>query len=198
MTDMFGDLEGVEIYIDDILIHAPDKKTLRERLRKVLKVCKENNLKLNWRKCLLEAAQVKYTGLLFDQEGIKIDKDRLRAISKIPEPTCKHDLQRFLGIVTYIGKFIPNMADKTSLLRDLKKDSAFVFTANHVKQFEKLKQVLIEAPVLRYFDVNKQVTISCDASRQGLGFVLMQDEHPIAYGSRSLSDSEKNYSQIEL
>jgi hypothetical protein len=124
MTDMFGDLEGVEIYIDDILIHAPDKKTLRERLRKVLKVCKEKNLKLNWRKCLLEAAQVKYTGLLFDQEGMKIDKDRLRAIPKIPEPTCKQDLQRFLGIVTYVGKFIPNMADKTSLLRDLLKKNS--------------------------------------------------------------------------
>lgn len=59
------------------------------------------------------------------------------------------------------------------------------------KSFKALKSQLSNAPVLRFFDVNKDVTLSVDACSEGLGAVILQEEHPVAYGSQSLTDSEK-------
>jgi hypothetical protein len=121
----------------------------------------------------------------------------------MPEPRNSEEVQRFLGAVTYLAKWIPNLSELTFPLRELTKKSAtWLWEDKQKESFRLLKELLIKAPVLHYFDNNLPTKISCDASRLGLGAVLLQLEnniwYPVAYASRSLLPNEMNYSQIEL
>ncbi|CAC5390045.1 unnamed protein product [Mytilus coruscus] len=109
-------------------------------------------------------------------------------------PTTKKELERFLGMETYIAKFVPNFSSNTAVLRDLlKKDVPFQWDDNHDKTFKDLKTLITNSPVLRYFNSTKPVKLSVD----GLGAVLLQKELPIEYASRALTSSQKNWAQIE-
>lgn len=97
-----------------------------------------------------------------------------------------------------ISKFIPHLSEINSVLRDLiKRNFVFIWDANTEKAFNELKSILIKNPVLKYYDVNKEVTLRVDASQNGLGAVLLQDQLPVAYVSRALTETEKRYAQIK-
>lgn len=113
-------------------------------------------------------------------------------------PNNKTELQRFLGMVTYLSKFIPNMSKRTQPLRKLlEKGVAWDWQREQTKAFEFLKILLKSTPVLKFYDVNEDVTVQADASSNALGAVLLQNDHPVAYASRALSKSEQRYPQIE-
>ena len=130
--------------------------------------------------------------------GLKPDVNKVEAIRRIDTPNDKAAVQRFLGMATYLAKFIPNFSQLASPLRVLlEKNTAWHWGKPLQDSFEKLKVIITNAPVLKYYDVTKDVTIQVDASPNGLGAVLLQDEHPVAYASGSLTQSEQNYAQIE-
>ena len=113
-------------------------------------------------------------------------------------PECMKDVERFLGAVTYLAKFIPNMSKHTEPLRGLTRDDVeWQWKAEHQQAFNKMKTMLTEAPVLRYYDVKLPVTLSVDASKSGLGAVLLQELKPVAYALRALTETEQRYAQIE-
>ena len=112
----------------------------------------------------------------------------------MPEPHDKKGVQRLLGMVNYVSKFVPNMSEITSPLRKLlKKDVTWHWSVRHARAFEKIKTILAnpEPGVLTYYDVTKPVKLQVDASKSGLGAVLIQ------YASRSLTPAETRYAQIE-
>ena len=110
----------------------------------------------------------------------------------------KRCIERLLGVINYVGKFIPNMSAVTHPIRELlRKDVQFNWSWEQSDAFQKVKKLLSEAPVLAFFNVKKPVTVSCDASQYGLGAVLLQDCQPVAYASRALTDTERRYAQIE-
>lgn len=122
---------------------------------------------------------------------------------KLPEPTDKASLLRFLGIINYISKFIPN---KSSILEPLnsllKENSHFVWLQPQRKAFAEIKQLLLQAPALAHYDHTKQIIIQADASSYGLGSALVQQNTKgareiVAYASRTLTPGEQKYSQIE-
>ena len=118
----------------------------------------------------------------------------------MPAPTDKKGVERLLGTVNYLGKFIPNLATITEPIRVLlRKDIEFQWAREQEKALHEIKSILTkdEGPVLKFFDVQKPVMISCDASPTGLGGVFLQEERPVAYASRSLMDAESRYAQIE-
>ena len=113
-------------------------------------------------------------------------------------PTNKEYLQRFLAMLTYLGKFVPNLSQVTAPLRALlEQDSEWQWCHEHEESFCKLKELAVNAPVLQYFRPDQPITLSVDASSKGLGTVLLQDGHPIAYASRALSTTQQRYAQIE-
>ena len=101
IADMFGDIEGIETFIDDILIHAPTEEH-DERLRRVLDRCLEVGLKLNRPKCNITCTEVKYFGHIISAEGLQPDPTKVDAIQNMPTPKCKEDVRRILGMVTYL------------------------------------------------------------------------------------------------
>ena len=113
-------------------------------------------------------------------------------------PTDMEGVQRLNGFVNYLSKFLPQLADVMEPLRRLtRKDTEWTWSEEQDKAFNEVKRLVSQAPVLSYYQPDQPLSIQCDASQKGLGAALIQDGRPVAYASRSLSDTEQRYAQIE-
>ena len=197
MDQMVEDLDGVEVIMDDVII-AGDESTHDERLQRFLERASKKGLQLNKEKCKIRQREVPYVGHLLTAEGLKIDPQKVKAIHEMPEPKTKEDVKRLLGFVQFLSRYLPGLSTADAPLRELEKsDVLFHWDYPQKESFKKIKQVVSQAPVLQYYDVNKPVTIQCDASGKGLGAVLLQDHKPVCYASRALTDIETRYALIE-
>ena len=131
-------------------------------------------------------------------DGLKPDPKKVEAITQIPRPQNTNDVQRFVGMVKYLTKFIPDLSNINAPIRQLTdSDTAFVWGDAQETAFDKVKELVANSPVLGYYDPSKPLEPQGDASERGLGFVLLQDGKPVSFTSRALSDAEERYSQIE-
>jgi len=155
-------------------------------------------VKFNKEKVQLNKREVTYLGHIVSADGLKPDPRKVEAINDMPDPTDKQGIQRLLGTLNYLRGFIPNISQITEPLRALlKSDSEWHWGPEQEAAFAAIKRVLTAAPVLQYFDTSKKTTLQVDACKSGLGAVLLQDDHPVAYASRALSEAEQNYPQID-
>lgn len=194
----FGDISGVIVYCDDLLIASKSEAEHDAILAQVFERARKCNVKFNKNKFQYKLKEVKYFGHVFSEEGIKIDPDRIKSIVSIKSPENKKMLQIFLGMVNYLRKFVPNLANIISPLRELlKKEVEWLWTEIHEKSFIDIKNVITKAPILQSFNSKLPIVIQCDASKDGLGGCLLQNGKPISFISRSLTSAEQNFSQIE-
>ena len=195
---IFGDIDGVEVIFDDIIVAAKDDHEHDEIMRKLLQRARDANVKFNPAKLQYKVSEVKYMGNIVSESGLKPDAEKVRAIIQMPPPQNREELQRFLGMVNYFSQFIPNQSEITAPLQSLlKKDMAWNWFQEHTQAVEHLKDILSSQPVLKFVDPSKPVKLQVDASKSGLGACILQDGHPIAYASRSLIQAEEHYAQIE-
>ena len=198
MAEMFENIEGVEIVVDDILVWGETEEQHDARLIQVLEQARARHLTLNEAKCHIKKQEVSYIGHILSKEGLKPDPKKTQAIKMMNKPNNKEELQRFLGMITYLAKFIPNLSQTAAPLRILlEKETEWHWDDQQQGSFELLKQLTSETPVLKYFDPTKPVKVSVDASSKGMGAVLMQEDHPVAYASKALNNTQQNYAQIE-
>ncbi|CAB4041101.1 Hypothetical predicted protein [Paramuricea clavata] len=135
---------------------------------------------------------------IFGSDGLKPNPDRVQAIIDMPVPQDRKSLQRFLGMVNYLNKFISNLADISRPLRELMEYSvAWHWMEKQQEAYDILILLIVQAPVLKYFDLDSDISISVDAFSKGLGACLLQGNQPVAYASRALNRAERNYAQIE-
>lgn len=198
MNQLFGDLPGIIIFVDDILVYGSSEREHNERLELLFKRASEVNLKFNKFKCQFGMSEICYVGHIFNKQGVSPDQSKVQAILKMPSPTNVKELQRFLGMVNYLGSYIPNLAEKTSLLRELlKKYSQWQWLDHHEQQFSQLKSLLCQSPILVHYDIKKPIRLSVDSSQHAVGAVILHGKNPIAYASKTLNKSQMNYAQIE-
>ena len=198
VNELFCDIEGVETYVDDILIHAPTNAEHDKILKAVLARCEKINLRLNLSKCKFEKAELKYLGHIIGNGQIKADPAKIQAIIEMPEPSCSEEVKRIIGMATYLAKFCPNLSEITAPLRNLTtKGAEWVWGKQQKNSLDQLKQLLSASPVLKAFDPSKPVTLNVDSSKSGMGAVIMQDDQPIEYASCALSHAQQAYAQIE-
>ncbi|UYV64942.1 K02A2.6-like, partial [Cordylochernes scorpioides] len=199
----YGKIEGVVCFMDDIEVYGSSLEEHNERVRQNLKKIQEEGITLNPEMCQFGVKTVKFLGHTLSSEGLFIDEEKLDAITKMEAPRSTKELKSFLGMVNYLGKFIPNLADKLQPLNSLlSTKNEWVWDEPQKKSFNLLKQELVSRPNLALFDPSRTTIVSADASSFGLGGVLRQEQpdgslKPIAYVSRTLSETEKRYSQIE-
>lgn len=189
MSELMEDIEGAEVIIDDILIWGATIQEHDKRLKKVLERARQCNLKLSKSKCQFRKDEVEYVGHIISKNGLKPDPEKVRAVKMMNQPENKKDLQTFLGFVTYLGKFLPNMSDVSAPLRILLEEkNEWFWDKEQSDSFQKLKEMATNAPILSYYDPKQPLTLNVDASSmQGLGAVKLQNDKPIAYASRTLT-----------
>ncbi|GBO11595.1 Retrovirus-related Pol polyprotein from transposon 17.6 [Araneus ventricosus] len=129
---------------------------------------------------------------------MKPDPDYVQAIIDMPEPRNKTELQRILGMINYLRQFIPQASTISAPLRELlKKSTVWHCLPVHETALKTLKYKIASAPVLSVFNSSKPIVIQADSSKDGLGCCLLQDGRPVAFASRSLTETEKGFAQIE-
>lgn len=198
ITQVLDGIQNVEVSMDDILIHAPTQEQLNQDTMLVLQKLDNAGLKLNKDKCIFNTNKVKFLGHLMTENGLLPDPQKIEDIQNIRSPKDKKALQRFLGSVNYLRKFIDNLSSMTSTITSLlEKDVVYRWETEHEAAFQKIKEKLKELPLLKFYDVNKENVLSADCSSHAMGAVLFQDGYPIAYASKSLSPAQRNYPQIE-
>ncbi|XP_054272605.1 uncharacterized protein K02A2.6-like [Macrosteles quadrilineatus] len=203
MDKILSGIDGVQCFFDDIIIQGSTESEALTRLESVLKVIRRHNLKLNKDKCKFFQTQIDYLGHTIDQNGLHKNKDKVEAILKSPKPSNVSELRTFLGLTNYYQKFIPNLNTILNPLHNLlKAHTKFVWTRECDKCVEKVKAEIASDRVLAHFDENETLVLATDASPVGLGIVLSHrykdgTERPISFASRSLTASEKKYSQID-
>ena len=204
MHEFVEDLEGVEVIADHFLIagfgstdHEVNQSLERNECT-FFEKCRLWNLKLNHMKVKWHQPRVKFMGHLRTSLGLLPDPEKIQAILQMPEPEDVTALKRFLGMVTYLAKFMPHLSEMTEPLRCLEdKNVEFQWLDQHSIAMNTIRKFLTEAPVLLYYDMSKPVTVQCDAIQSGLGAVLLQDGQPVCYASHALTDTESRYAQIE-
>ena len=204
MQEAIEGLQGVEVIADDFLVcgfgDTVDEavKDHDQNLTAFLQRCRELNLTLNLQKIKLRLSRVPFMGHLLTADGVVTDPNKVRAIRDMPVPTDVKSLKRFLGMVTYLAKFLPNLSSVCEPLRRLElKDAEWCWLSVHDEAVQSIKSLVCEAPVLKFYDVNREVTIESDASLSGLGASLLQEGQPVAFASRALTPAEGRYAQIE-
>jgi hypothetical protein len=187
-------MKFVVVYIDDIMIFSKSEAEHQAHVRLVLKVLKKEKFFVCKAKSSFAQKEVKYLGHIVDKEGIRSDPKKVEAVQTWPVPKNVHDVRSFLGLVDSFHKFIEHYSEIAVPLTNLtRKSHTWVWTGRCQDAFEKLKQKLVEAPLLRTPNEQLPYEVVTDASDLGLGAVVLQEGHPVAFESRKVSPAELNY-----
>jgi hypothetical protein len=198
LQDFLGDF--IAVYLDDVIIYSKGSFEQHvDHIRQVFTALRKANLKVKLKKCHFILPNIHFLGHVVGRDGIKPDPEKIDKVKNFPTPTNITELRSALGLFSYYRKFIKDFSRIAKpMLTLLKKDEPFNWDNKQQQAFDRLKDMLIKAPILTYPDFDKSFVIYTDASGIGLGAVLSQikegKEHVIAYASRSLNPAEKNYS----
>ncbi|KAG2772156.1 hypothetical protein PC129_g22498 [Phytophthora cactorum] len=190
---------------DDVFVHSravngkTDVEMHKEHLRKLLGLMRKHKLYANLKKCIFGVSEIPILGCLVGKNGVRSDPEKVRVISEWSTLSNVKKLRQFLGLATYLCKYVENYAGKIrSLPQHSKKEAELKWTAECQQAFDAVKQGLTEAPILAVADQDCPFHVVCDASDYAIGCALMQHDHEgrdrvVYYQSRQLKPAERNY-----
>ncbi|GJY74551.1 putative reverse transcriptase domain-containing protein [Tanacetum coccineum] len=189
----------VIVFIDDILIYSKNKQEHEEHLKIILELLKKEELYAKFSKCEFWIPKVQFLGHVIDSEGIHVDPAKIESIKDWTSPKSPTEIRQFLGLAGYYRRFIEGFSKIAKPMTKLtQKKVKFEWGDKQEAAFQLLKQKLCSAPILALPEGSEDFIAYCDASKKGLGAVLMQREKVISYASRQLKIHEKNYTTHDL
>ncbi|XP_042147460.1 uncharacterized protein K02A2.6-like [Ixodes scapularis] len=203
MEELLQGLEGVQVFLDDILVGGKDEAEHNTRLQAVLQRIQDDGVRLKRDKCVFGVDEVVFLGYKVSKAGIQPTDDKVKAIHGAQEPKCKKELQAFLGALNFYNRFLRGAAHTLEpLYRLLDNGHKWRWTTQEAEAFLRAKQLLQSSDVLAHYSVHQPLVMACDASPYGLGVVLShvdseRREVPVAYGSRTMTAAERNYAQTD-
>lgn len=201
METTLGGIPGVSVYLNDVIVSGADAMEHIERLNQVLSKLDDTGLRLVQEKCQFAMKTVQFLGRMH-VSGVYATEEKVEAILKVPKPSGKPELQAFLRLLAYICFWKNGATVATDLFRLLEKDVPWTWENRHRRAFKSLKKLIKDLKVLTHYDESKRLLLSGDASPYGVGAVLVQEDEkggevPVAFASRTLGASGKNYSQLD-
>jgi hypothetical protein len=204
MRKLFGSLEGVECFIDDIIIFSEDWPGHVLLVDEVLGRLSDAGLTAKPSKCMFGYSDLVFLGHQVSVETISPREQKVNEILAVPRPVTKHQLRSFIAMANYYSKFIPHFADLAEPLTSLTQKhhpNRIQWSSTQENAFQKIKEYLSKKPIMKILNTNKMMYVQTDASNVGLAAALLQEYdgilHPVRYLSRKLKKPELNYSIIE-
>jgi hypothetical protein len=199
MTQVLRPFMGkfVVVYFDDILIYSKSKDQHLTHLEQVCTALRKESLYANLKKCSFFTDKVIFLGFVVSSEGVSADPQKIKAIVDWPEPKNIHEVRSFHGLATFYRRFIHGFSTIMAPITDCMKQGEFKWSKAATRAFGEVKKKMTEAPVMRLPDFTKLFEVECDASGLGIGGVLSQERHPIAYFSEKLNDAKLRYSTYD-
>ena len=187
----------VIVYLDDILIFTDSLEEHRPIVKRVLEILRKHKLYLRPEKCSFEKRSVDYLGTIVGNGELRMDPSKVSAVTDWPIPKNKKDIQSFIGFCNFYRRFIQGFSAIARPLTHLTKQVPWEWTETQQGSFETLKKALTSYPILRIPIDDAPFRVECDSSDFANGAILSQfiegKWHPIAYRSRTLSETERNY-----
>ena len=202
MDQMTSALPGVAAFLDDIIIMGRNEEEHWLNVEEVIAVLSNFGFRIRPEKCSWAQTSCEYLGFEFSSQGRRPSSTAINAIEALPRPKSNDETRAFLGKVGYYSVFIPQMSSKAAPLNALLlKNANFEWTEAEENSFKILKQDIVNAASLTHYDPSKQLVLATDASPYGTGAVLSQIEDgvekPIAFASKTLTMTQKRYSQLD-
>ena len=206
MDAIIGDLENVFVYIDDILIATPDEESHMRTLNQVCQRLAQHGLVLNFAKCKFGCREIDFLGHTINHRGIQPTRAKIEDVENFPRPVDKKGLLRFLGMVNYYHRFIPNAARILGPLHHAcsavkKNPSPIQWTDAAIGAFEDTKRALVQTTLLTHPDPAASLAVTVDASDTAMGAVLEQWRDggwlPLSFMSVKLTPAQVKYSAFD-
>ena len=189
----------VIVFIDDILVYLRNNQEHEEHLRNVFSILREKKLYAKFSKCEFWLNEIAFLGHVISGKGISVDPKKVKAVVKWEVPTNVTEVRSFLGMAGYYKRFVKGFSQIAQPLTNLtKKNVKFVWGDDCEQSFQEFKRRLTSAPILTIPSGDEGFMVYTDASRKGLGCVLMQERKVIAYASRQLKSYKLNYPTHDL
>ena len=203
LDPLFADIPHMHI-IHDLIIAAPTLEEHNSTLKQVMEVCRESGLTFNSKKCAFGKSEIEFWGLLVNAQGTQPSPAKVEALKYMSPPTNKSELISFICMMQSNAEFIPHFSQKAAKLRELIKGNAkFTWGKEHKTCFKDLVHEFKQETLLHHFDLKSKIFVFVDAHKTGLGAILaqgdaIQNARPVAIASRTTSDAEQRYPQIDL
>jgi hypothetical protein len=204
MRRLLHGMDGVDNFIDDIIIYTDTWEAHLATLRELLSRLRNAGLTARPSKCFIGFDKIDCLGHVIGDQRLGPEQDKIEAIRNAPVPVTKKQVRSFLGLAGFYRKFIPNFSAVAIPLSDLTKKgqpNKVVWTDMQQRAFDRLKQMLCSQPILKLPDFSQTFILRTDAADDGLGAVLLQvedgEKFPVAYASKKLSSRERSYAVIE-
>ncbi|WKA05219.1 hypothetical protein VitviT2T_023197 [Vitis vinifera] len=188
----------VVVYFDDILIYSRSCEDHEEHLKQVMRTLRAEKFYINLKKCTFMSPSVVFLGFVVSSKGVETDPEKIKAIVDWPVPTNIHEVRSFHGMATFYRQFIRNFSSIMTPIIEGMKPGLFIWTKAANKAFEEIKSKMVNPPILRLPDFEKVFEVAYDASHVGIGAVLSQKGHPVAFFSENLNGAKKKYSTYDL
>ena len=200
-------LDGIECVVcvaDDILLYGVGeneekaKEDHNKKLEVLMERCKQHGIRLNKAKTELMKKEIIFLGHKITSRGVEADPSKIESVVMMKPAENATEARRFCGMVNYLAKFMPQLTKIIEPIRKLTpKKNEWTWGKQQEMSFENIKTMITRAPLLSYYDQNKTLAIQCDASKTGCGAVLLQDDKPLWYASKTFTDTETRYAVIE-
>ena len=198
MDQILEECQGCTGIADDITVHSCTEAEDNTCLQNLMHVTCKYRLVFNPQKTHVKAPAINFFSCLYDATGVHLDPDKVNAIHTLPTPTNVTKLQEFLGMAMYLSPFILGLSTLTIPLCELlKKDTDFTWNCTYDATFQHVKDAVVSNTTLKYFNPSLPMSIQVDASQVGLDVALLQNNKPIAFASKAITETECCYANIE-
>ena len=198
LDGIFLDVSGVTGIADNMVIYGRSDLEHDRHLINFLDICRKNTLMLNPDKMQFRLPQVSFFGHQWSAKGLSPDPKKIAAVKRMDLPGDVDTMRSFLGLVNYLNRFSPCLAEISAPLREIcRQDMEFELTESVCVAFSRTKEEISKNVTLPYFNPKSETTLQTDASKKGLGVVILQNSKPVMFASWALTGAEKNYQNLE-